>query len=227
MTKTWDRICPKCKNPIRYISYQGFWGANKSKSICPNCRIISRKEIRDKQCWNRTCSCGRKIVYKEKWLLNRAIKQKVNACEKCRAIGVIFSDERKEKIRQSKLHNPNKKETSRRMRVSAKKRIENRFGICHPNFNLTACDYFDSLEKEKMWNGKYATKTGEHYIEGLGYFVDYYEPTLNVVVEYDEPKHFVGGKLKIKDVERMNEIKTNLQCKFFRYNEKNNELKEY
>jgi hypothetical protein len=227
MIKTRKRICPRCNSIIIYISYQGYWGANKRKTLCSNCRIIIRKEIKDKQCWSRECSCGRKIIYKEKWLLNRAIKQKFTTCKKCRMVGKIFSDERKEKIRQSKLHNPNQKETSRKMRISAQKRIKNRFGICHPNFNIRACHYFDKLEKEKMWNGKYATKTGEHYIDGLGYFVDYYEPNLNIVVEYDKRKHFVGGKLKLKDMERMNEIKTNLHCKFFRYNEMENKLKEY
>ncbi len=99
--------------------------------------------------------------------------------------------------------------------------------MCHPNYNLDACKYFSKIEKENGWNGVYATKGGEYQIKKLGYFVDFYEPKLNIVVEYDEYGHFRNGKLRNKDIKRMNEIKTNLQCRFLRYNVLNNELKEY
>jgi len=39
--------------------------------------------------------------------------------------------------------------------------------------------------------------------------------------------HFKDGKLKEKDIIRMNFIKESLQCKFFRYNESNSILQEY
>jgi very-short-patch-repair endonuclease len=74
----------------------------------------------------------------------------------------------------------------------------------------------------------FATKNGEFFVSDLGYFVDYYEPNLNIVIEYDEPKHYnVDNSLKKKDLIRMNEIKSKLKCKFYRYNEKLKELKEY
>jgi hypothetical protein len=222
-----ERLCPSCNNVINYTTYVGMWGANKRKTVCLDCRKLNniKKKING---WVRNCPCGRKILYKEKWMFNRAIKKNCVSCIKCRGVGHFHSKKTKMKISLSKLNNPNKKETSKKMRISAINRIRNRFNICHPNYNLDACKYFVSLEKEKGWNGKYATKNGgEHYIPELGYFVDYYEPSHNIVVEYDEPRHISRGKLKTKDVNRMEEIKRYLQCRFYRYNVRNNELKEY
>ena len=80
--------------------------------------------------------------------------------------------------------------------------------------------YFAQLEKEMGWNGIYYGKSKKQFlVEHLGYFVDYYEPTLNIVVEYDEPRHYRHGVLREKDVKRMNEIKAYLGCRFWRYDE--------
>lgn len=84
------------------------------------------------------------------------------------------------------------------------------------------------MEEKFGWNGLYATKNGEFHIQALGYFVDYYEPTRNIVVEYDEPKHYnVDNTLRAKDVDRMNEIVQHLKCQFFRYNERTGEWRQY
>jgi hypothetical protein len=200
--------------------------ANKNKTLCKNCRKINH--IKNKKIPNfyRICNCGNVIKYKERWVLNRAIKNK-HKCIKCLHIGKYHSEKTKKKISKSKLDNPNKIETSKKMRISAIQRIEKRYGICHPNYNLIACKYFDGIEKINKWNGMYATKNKEYHIKELGYFVDYYEPKLNIVLEYDEKNHFESGKLKYKDIRRMREIKKCLHCKFLRYNENTKKLKEY
>jgi very-short-patch-repair endonuclease len=52
---------------------------------------------------------------------------------------------------------------------------------------------------------------GEYYIEELGYWVDGYDETNNVVIEYNEKHH----KRQIsKDEKRKNEIIEFLKCKF-------------
>jgi hypothetical protein len=99
------------------------------------------------------------------------------------------------------------------------------YGCC--NFNKTACKCFDKLNEVAGWNGRHALNGGEFLVKELGYWVDYYEPTENVVIEWDERHHFVDGKLKARDLKRMNEIKQHLKCKFFRYNQVTNELKEW
>jgi very-short-patch-repair endonuclease len=90
-----------------------------------------------------------------------------------------------------------------------------------PNYNETACEYFDWLNKFMGWDGQYATHKGEKNI--LNYFVDYYEPLLNIVIEWDEAHH---KKQVVKDTNRQNEIKNLLKCRFFRYDVLTMELNE-
>jgi very-short-patch-repair endonuclease len=79
------------------------------------------------------------------------------------------------------------------------------------------------MEKRRGWDGIYFNKNGkkeQFLIEYLGYFVDYYEPKLNVVVEYDETNHYNSDwSLKEKDIKRQKEIVKYLGCRFYRYNE--------
>lgn len=54
----------------------------------------------------------------------------------------------------------------------------------------------------------------------MKYYVDYFDATGNIVVEYDETSHYNSRwELTKKDVERQAEIKNLLGCRFFRYNE--------
>jgi len=54
----------------------------------------------------------------------------------------------------------------------------------------------------------------------LGYFVDYYEPNLNIVIEWDENSHYnIDGNLREKDKRREEEIKSYLKCKLLRIKE--------
>jgi hypothetical protein len=96
-----------------------------------------------------------------------------------------------------------------------------------PGYNRQACEYFDELNKERGWNGQHALNGGEFLVKDLGYWVDYYESRKNIVIEWDEPSHYRRGILHKEDVLRMNAIKQHLKCKFFRYNQKTNELKEW
>jgi hypothetical protein len=169
------------------------------------------------ECWDNPCTCGNDYM---NWDEDKILQQ-IKMLER------VMEEIKKRKKRKSKLDNPNKIETSKKMRISAIQRIEKRYGICHPNYNLIACKYFDGIEKINKWNGMYATKNKEYHIKELGYFVDYYEPKLNIVLEYDEKNHFESGKLKYKDIRRMREIKKCLHCKFLRYNENTKKLKEY
>lgn len=131
--------------------------------------------------------------------------------------GKILSDEHKNKIKQSK----------RRLKV--KEILERSKNGYINNIGKHETEYFKNLEKENGWNGIFYGKYNQQYIiENLGYFVDYYEPNKNIVVEYDEPYHYdVEENLKLKDQQRMNEIKNLLDCKFLRYNQRAHTLKEY
>ncbi len=99
-------------------------------------------------------------------------------------------------------------ETRKNLRIGAMKRIEKHFGVAHPNFNLKACELFKSHDERLNTKGEYAVYGGgEHFVKELGYWLDYFNPELKLIIEYDEPKHYDHkGNLKPKDVQRQAEI---------------------
>jgi hypothetical protein len=88
------------------------------------------------------------------------------------------------------------------------------------NFNPRACELFNIINKEMNWNGQHALNGGEYKV--LGYYLDFYEPTLNLVIEYDEKHHNKTREIK-KDKIRQELIIGKLNCKFFRIKEKEEE----
>lgn len=119
--------------------------------------------------------------------------------------------------------NPAKRQDVRnKMRLSRINDLKSKYGNIGPNFNDNACKYFDKINEELGWNLQHALNGGEFYIKELGYWVDAYDKYKNIVVEYDEPKHFdVDGRLKQKDIDRMISIINLLKCEFWRYDERN------
>jgi hypothetical protein len=91
-------------------------------------------------------------------------------------------------------------------------------------FNTNACEYFDRLNRYYNWNLQHALNGGE--IKCGSYWLDSYDRLNNIVVEYDERQHYKSGKLKNKDLDRMNYIISTLHCKFYRYHAKDNILYE-
>jgi len=84
-----------------------------------------------------------------------------------------------------------------------------------PNYSKDACELFDEINRELSWNGQHAENGGEFFIKELGYWVDYYEPNLNIVIEYDDKSHNLKSK-KERDARRQQEIEQHLGCKFYR-----------
>jgi hypothetical protein len=81
------------------------------------------------------------------------------------------------------------------------------YGEFSPNYNLLACQYFHFLNYDFGWNVIHAENGGEYFISELGYWVDYYLKNMNLIIEYDEPKHYDrDDNLKEKDIKRQQEI---------------------
>jgi hypothetical protein len=140
--------------------------------------------------------------------------------------GIPMSEEQKEKLRVACLGRKVSDDTKRKMReIHFRKKMASG-GIYAAKHNPIACEFFDCLNEWNGWNGRHAKNGGEVVIGN--YFLDYYEPTVNLVVEWDEPPHYyVNGSLKPKDVFRMNFIKNKLGCEFYRVNSVTGEIKEY
>ena len=128
------------------------------------------------------------------------------------------SKETKEKISNAQKGRKLVPEHIEKLRISAIKRLEERYGLqVKPNFNIDVCKFFNRLNNKYNLSIKHAMNGGEFYIENLGYWVDGYDKKLNLVLEYDEIRHEYK---KEKDNIRENEIKSFLNCDFFRIHEK-------
>lgn len=99
-------------------------------------------------------------------------------------------------------------ESKRKLRLARIKSIELNNGQCWPNYNPRACEFFKSFDEQYNTKGRYAIHgDGEYLIEELGYFPDYINFNLKLIMEYDEPHHYdKKGNLKNKDKVRQQKI---------------------
>ena len=206
----WTRNCPQCKKIIIYKCEKQLRVSILRNTKCKSCAKIGnscRKGIPHSE------ETKKKIAY-----TNSFRRHTPESIEKIRKgnIGRVVSVETRNKLRK---HNLGKKASD----ITKRKCVENYLrqkNLCgkffFPSFSERACEYFDWLNKWTGWNGLHALNGGEKRV--LGYFLDYYEPTQNIAIEWDEKLHR-QPKQKEKDIKRQNLIKEHLKCKFFRYDE--------
>jgi len=90
-----------------------------------------------------------------------------------------------------------------------------------PSYNSDACRFFSKFDQKNNTNGMYATNGGEYQIEELGFFPDYYNPDLKIIMEWDEEHHYKNNQLKKRDIKRQKEIENHFpDYKFVRIREK-------
>ena len=195
-------------------------------------RIITRKRGTLSSFYKECPMCKERIYFCDKYRLQDSIN-KHRECNSCSKTGnknpqhgrVYTKEERKHYgnlVRNSPKYQEFHKsgrasETSRNMIV---KRLMD-YGI-QIGVNKQSCVFFDFLNKKLNWNGKHAfnNKTRWEHVE-CGYFLDFYEPNLNLIIEWDEERHYyVSGQLKEKDIQRQNNLIKKLNCQFYRIREK-------
>ena len=101
-----------------------------------------------------------------------------------------------------------KPETKRKQRIAMLKNIELNYGTPYPAYNKEACEFFKRFDIGNCTSGRYAVHgDGEYYIKELGYFVDYINFNLQLIIEVDEKHHFdINGDLIARDIQRQKEI---------------------
>lgn len=158
-------------------------------------------------------------------------KEKMSMCKKGKTWEDIFGLDNAQVRRDYILKNPPRKDTMtsikarNNMRVSAIKRIKETNGFVYPGFNETACMFFEHLNEVTNTDGNHALNGGEYFIETLGYFPDYINHDLKMIIEWDEPHHYQGENLREQDLEREKKIKdTFSNYKFMRI--KQSEVKD-
>lgn len=118
-------------------------------------------------------------------------------------------------------------DTKRKIRISTLKYMEQTFGPLSVRYNKSSIAYINSLNEKYNWNLQHAENGGEICIDG--YYLDGYDKELNIVFEYDEPRHYIDVENSIlvqRDIDRQNYIINKLKCRFFRYNERMDYLYE-
>jgi len=200
----WPRNCPDCGKMLFHTRKDH---RNHLQKIGARCLSCAKKSILNPQ-------YGKHLTESHRKKMSAKLKGKMPkniALLLWRNHHKVVTDESKEKMRLS--------------RIAYLKRTN---AYYYPNYNQNACEYFRNLNNERGWNGRYALNGGEYEIGDGKYFVDYYEPVLRLVIEYDEPHHYTSnGSLRKVDMDRMNEIKSILKCDFYRYREEMKELKKY
>lgn len=204
----WERTCA-CGTLVCHKSHDGYLKAIKKNESCNSCKKTGH--------WlNRTHS--------------EESKKKISSANKGKdynksRLGIKESEEAKEKrsalLKGREPGFVNKKHSSETKLKMRLKRIEDMdkkypLGWTSPNYNKKACELFEEINKEMGWNGQHAERVGEYKI--LGYFLDYYEPIHNVVIEFDEKTH-EKPKQKARDIEKQELVIAELGCKFYRIKE--------
>ena len=232
--KIWKRKCPKCKTIRFYKNRKTYFTTLKRNTIC-------------KACSNKQNATGKSPSLETRQRLSAAVSGNKNGHYGLPGtrLGKTLSSQQKLKMSKSQKgrkwsndfrnkmnivrNNPEYKEACRlgAIKIMLRERLN---GYIHSrSYNKNACKYFNDINIKFGWSLQHANNGGE--VECHGYFLDAYDKTKNIVVEYDESRHYtlIDGKwiLLHKDIERMNNIKKYLGCKFYRYNEKISELKEY
>lgn len=225
------RSCPKCKDEIRYTNKWNRNTAEKHKRLCKRCISDGYMKYSLLEKLERNCpKCGCLVTYNGKnkrvaFHHHRRACLENRICNKC-----IRSGENNGAygLHRFGKENPNYgtkwgiKQKDKARKFWSSKYVER--GYQFHNYNPNACKYFNTLSEERGWNLQHAENGGEVLVEG--YFLDAYDKKNNVVVEYDEPHHFVGGKLRKKDIDRMKKLIHHMGCKFYRYNVLDNKLYE-
>jgi hypothetical protein len=83
-----------------------------------------------------------------------------------------------------KLRNAHKKRLEEFRKNNIPFRIK---GKIKTSYNPDACKLFDFINTTLNWNGKHALNGGE--VEIAGYWVDFYEKDVKLIIEYDEEHH--------------------------------------
>lgn len=246
--KTRIRRCPRCEKIMIYKSKRGYFRGKKQASFCRSCRALQRRgdgylppdrtgaRLSDEH----KLKIGEAVKIRHK-TVGHPMKGKTHTDAVKKFLSEKFSGkgnplygkkrsiETRMKISETRKRNkiPGPKISEEGLITLRKKRIKeisvDKFNgnQVMPSYNKKSCLFFNDLEKELGWDGFYATKQGgEYHIKELGFFLDYYNPHKNIVIEWDEKRHFnVDGSLREKDILRQKQTEKHLKCVFLRIKE--------
>jgi very-short-patch-repair endonuclease len=210
------KTCPSCAKIQKYDRNDVYYRALKNNTKCNSCREFSENHK------NNLSVSRKKRKMPPEMYVKRAITVKKRFPN-----GIKKSKESVSKsvngLKEWRKNNPEKsRDAILRSRATKIKRYGTYFVNCEgPMYNKKACDIFDKINKELRWKGIHATNNlnGEYVVSIDPYntfYVDYYEPEKNIVIEFDERYHFKPSTNKKYEKSRQTRIVKHLGCRFFR-----------
>jgi hypothetical protein len=228
--KKWERKCPNCNINLLYPNYETYKWDCKTHHLCVDCYNKDTLNIQNKlSVFCKTCGIFR-------YNTNTKKKKEYNSintqCKRCAQRGKISNrkgenmpisskiilSEKLSGINHPQYGKPLSEEHKMKIRLKRLKQLESLNGKLLPNYNKNACKYFNELNESSNYTIQHAENGGEYYIRELGYWLDGYDKKRNMVYEWYEKHHFnILGKLNEKDIQRKNNIKKYLHCRFIGY----------
>ena len=103
---------------------------------------------------------------------------------------------------------PHSEKQKQKQRISQIRNMENNYEGWSPGYNKKGCEFFKQFDEENNTQGRFAVYGGgEFKIKELGYFPDYINFDLKLIMEWDEESHFdTNGNLREKDIQRQKKI---------------------
>jgi hypothetical protein len=238
--KVWLRKCNHCGNTVYHKEPNTFYISRKHNKRCEKCRQSSgtgnpfyghRHTPENKKLYSRRSSGSNNPMYGKYGadhpkfgisaggVKRHSIQSRMKMSATKKASGKYIGN----------LNAATRQDVRRKIRLSVINHIREKIKQdLRPSYNPSACEYLDGLNESRGWNLQHALNGGEIYIKELGYWLDGYDAANNIVVEYNEPKHYnIDGTMKERDVNRMQEIKKLYGCRYLVYNERDNRIYEY
>lgn len=235
--KQFTRNCPKCNKELSYSTKFTLKNAEDKNSVCKSCSLIGKgtgfkkgHQIgRGKPSWNKGLKgvqvAWNKGLTKEtspsvaQYGISSGISKRgkptwntgltAETDDRVAANGLLSGKTLHKRHVDGTLKSPTiRPEVRRKMRETMLRKVEEMGGF--PNFNPKACEIFNEINRMMGWEGIHAMNGGEYKF--IGYAVDFYEPNLNIVIEYYEKFH---KSTVDRDLYRQIEIINELNCKFF------------
>ena len=238
--KVWSRKCNHCGNIVYHTNETPFYIARKHNKRCEKCRQPSgagnsfyghthtpenRELISQQSSGQNNPMYGKygenhpKFGISTGGVKRHSVESRMKMSATKKASGKYIG----------KRNAATRQDVRRKIRLSVINHIREKIKQdLRPSYNPSACEYLDGLNESRGWNLQHALNGGEVYIKELGYWLDGYDKANNIVVEYNEPKHYnIDGTMKERDVNRMQEIKKLYGCRYLVYNECDNRIYEY
>jgi hypothetical protein len=202
-----QRKCPDCEKILTYSSKTKLKRAIGDNSKCLSCSRRGMKFSEEHRRKLSIASSGKILSESTRKKISIALTGKTHTEE--HRLNVSLSRRGDRHWLYGKQQSDSVKE---KLRTSHKKRLDGfrergipfRIrGKIKTSYNPDACKLFDIINEELKWDGKHALNDGE--VQIAGYWVDFYEETVKLIIEYDE-KHHERPSSKDRDLKRQQTI---------------------